>query len=161
MATAQEQRLATLEWRRKDISEALVNAVGMGDIRGVKKYTAQLEKTMQEISISSRLGPKRSRRIMGRGYTYDDESSMRGKKGLPSPGDRLLIHWKSTKPTRAPSVVDLELLRHATTRSDLRAAGLPQNVIERLSRDVSGGLNAHTRDIAMEFLRHVRIGTFR
>jgi len=158
MATTQEQRLATLEWRRKDISEALVNAVGLGDIRGVKKYTAQLEKTMQEISISSRLGMKRFRRTLTRSGPSDNY--MRGKKGLPSAGDRLLIHWKSTKPTRAPSVVDLELLRHATTRDDLRAAGLPQAVIERLSRDVSGGLLANARDIAMEFLRHVRIGTF-
>lgn len=161
MSTAQEQRLATLEWRRRDINEALKNAVDMGDIRGVKKYAAQLEKTMQEISISSRLGTKRSRRVVSRYAPLDEESSMRGKKGLPSPEDRLLIHWKSTKPTRAPSVVDLELLRHATTRADLRAAGLPQTVIERLSRDVSGGLLARARDIAMEFLRHVQMGTFR
>lgn len=58
-------------------------------------------------------------------------------------------------------MVDLELLRHATTRDDLRTAGLPQSLIEKLSRNVSGGLRASAVDIAMEFLRHVEIGTFR
>lgn len=40
---SQKEYLAHLDWNIKDAKEALANAVGMGDWKGTKKYTAQLE----------------------------------------------------------------------------------------------------------------------
>ena len=90
----QAERLASLRWNIADAKEALINAVAMGDWRGVKKYTAQLEKLEVQLTKSSGKGQRRLTRenpilyLMSRKdalaqYEANDRQRQRGRRGIP------------------------------------------------------------------------------
>ena len=51
--------------------------------------------------------------------------------------DKRRIRWPGDLDYLAPSVVDFEVLRNAKTRTDLRKAGLPPDVIKALSESLT------------------------
>lgn len=84
---SKETNIARLEWNIRDAKEALVNAVGMNDWAGVRKYTAQIEQYTRLLWKAQNPSPgavNRNRMMHGvRIYSNESAGDKFGRGRLP------------------------------------------------------------------------------